>query len=207
MNTQTAPIKRRAESQQKTRDALLKAGADLIAQHGYAGASVRDIAGLAGYTQGAFYSNFQSKDDLVFAIMRDMFQQAYETILAAEIPHSTSPAALAHDVTLWLHDICSSDGEAQLETEINLHALRDEKFAQSYYALLDEHALKLTKMLEKIAHARQLELNAPIEKIAKGIMAMARGLKLMMPHRDPTDIAEILQIFLEAVLQPRPDHS
>ncbi|SEK18241.1 TetR/AcrR family transcriptional regulator [Pacificibacter marinus] len=203
MNTILKPATSRAKSQQKTRKALLKAGATLIARNGFSGASVRDIASLAGYTQGAFYSNFQSKDDLVFAIMRDMFQQAYETITSAEKSNSTSPADLAQDITTWLNDLCSSNEKAQLETEISLHAMRDEKFALSFYALLDDHSLKMTQILEKIAHERQLELCVPVEKIGKGMIAMARGFNLMMPHRDPKVVSDTLQIFLEAVLQAR----
>jgi len=149
MNTILKPATSRAKSQQKTRKSLLKAGATLIARNGFSGASVRDIASLAGYTQGAFYSNFQSKDDLVFAIMRDMFQQAYETISSAEKSNSTSPADLAQDITTWLNDLCSSNEKAQLETEISLHAMRDEKFALSFYALLDDHSLKMTQILSE----------------------------------------------------------
>lgn len=190
----------RAESQQLTRDALLRAGAQVIAQNGYAGASVRDIAARAGFTQGAFYSNFQSKDDLVFAIMRAMFQEAYDglTALAA---HPDIPAKdLVAQATRWLDGICASGEKSLLDSEISLHALRDPDFATTYFALLNEHALQMAGVLEDIARARKLVLCAPALQLANGMIAMARGLKQQVPHQEAGYVADTLHVFLEAAM-------
>lgn len=201
MSTTTAQSTKRAKSQQKTRDALVKAGSSLIAQNGYSGASVRDIASLAGYTQGAFYSNFQSKDDLVFEIMRIQFRNAYASISLLEYKHPLSPEALAQEAAHWSQNICGSDEKALLFTEINMHAIRDEKFALTYDRLFEEHALKMTVELETIAHASQLTLCAPAEQIAKGMLALTRGLMLMMSREKKPVAFDILRLFLTAVLE------
>ena len=201
MTQQLERTTNRAKSQQQTRDALLQAGAALIAQNGFAGASVRDIAARAGFTQGAFYSNFQSKDELVFAIMRRLFQHAYDSISMFSKDTSKSTGEMVAEASAWLQDICGSDEKAQLEAEISLHAMRDAKFAESYFALLEEHSEKMTKIVEEIAKARNMELCAPVDQIAKGMIAMARGLKLMMPHNDPKTVIETLAIFLDATMQ------
>ncbi|HEX6569270.1 MAG TPA: TetR family transcriptional regulator, partial [Acidimicrobiales bacterium] len=59
---------RRDESQAQTRQALLDAGARLFDERGFLATSISDIADEAGYTTGALYSNFASKEDLFLAI-------------------------------------------------------------------------------------------------------------------------------------------
>lgn len=46
------------------REHLLEAAARVFARKGYAGASVDDIAEEAGFTAGALYSSFGSKENL-----------------------------------------------------------------------------------------------------------------------------------------------
>ena len=196
---------KRALSQKQTRDAITQAGATLIARNGFSGASVRDIAALAGFTQGAFYSNFQNKDDLAIAIMREQFQFAYDSISRLAKDTSKPTPQMVSEAAAWLHDICGSNEKAQLDAEISLHALRDATFAESYYALLNEHTAKMTVIVQEIADARQLELRAPVGKIAMGMVAMARGLKLMTPRDDPQTIMGTLAIFLDSALQPCTD--
>ncbi|MDR1212729.1 MAG: TetR/AcrR family transcriptional regulator; helix-turn-helix transcriptional regulator [Propionibacteriaceae bacterium] len=58
------PHQRRGARQAATRAKLLAAAAQLIAQRGYGGASVGDIAAAAGFTKGAFYAHFPSKEEL-----------------------------------------------------------------------------------------------------------------------------------------------
>lgn len=66
------PNKKNSKSKrgrQETRELLLAAALELFAQKGYRGTSVRDVAGRAGVTTGAFYSNFQSKREFYIAII------------------------------------------------------------------------------------------------------------------------------------------
>ena len=59
----------REESQALTRERLLESAAHEITRHG-AGASVRDIAEAAGYSQGAVYANFESKELMFLELLR-----------------------------------------------------------------------------------------------------------------------------------------
>ncbi|WP_426623712.1 TetR/AcrR family transcriptional regulator [Leifsonia sp. McL0607] len=54
---------------QRTRTRLLDAAFDVFAEQGVKAASVETIAEAAGFTRGAFYSNFSSKEELFFALM------------------------------------------------------------------------------------------------------------------------------------------
>lgn len=54
---------------QKTRARLLDAAFEIFAERGVHAASVELITEAAGFTRGAFYSNFSSKEELFFALM------------------------------------------------------------------------------------------------------------------------------------------
>jgi len=59
-----------------TREALFEAAARVFEQDGIGGASIEAIAAEAGFTRGAFYSNFRSKDELIFAMLEDHVEQS-----------------------------------------------------------------------------------------------------------------------------------
>jgi len=64
--------------QQKTEETnrrLLKSARKIFARDGFEAARLEDIAKDAGYTRGAFYAHYNSKEDLFFALLE---QQAYE---------------------------------------------------------------------------------------------------------------------------------
>jgi AcrR family transcriptional regulator len=67
----------RAEKQAQTRQALLNAAREVFLRRGFAGASVEEIAAEAGFTRGAFYSNFESKDELFVELLEQQVFEVY----------------------------------------------------------------------------------------------------------------------------------
>ncbi|MFP4150329.1 MAG: TetR/AcrR family transcriptional regulator [Nitriliruptoraceae bacterium] len=61
----------RVEQRARTRERLLAAAAEAFAEHGVDGAAVDDIAARAGYSRGAFYSNFRDKTELLIALCEE----------------------------------------------------------------------------------------------------------------------------------------
>src|SRR5919109_4404819 len=59
-----------------TREKLFEAAARIFEDQGIGGASVEAIAAAAGFTRGAFYSNFASKDELIIAMLEDHVEQS-----------------------------------------------------------------------------------------------------------------------------------
>jgi AcrR family transcriptional regulator len=63
-----------------TRDAtcekLFEAAARVFEEQGIGAASIEAIAAAAGFTRGAFYSNFVSKDELIIAMLEDHVEQS-----------------------------------------------------------------------------------------------------------------------------------
>src|SRR5438270_12857920 len=59
-----------------TRDKLFEAAARVFEEQGIGSASIEAIAAAAGFSRGAFYSNFNSKDDLIIAMLEDHVEQS-----------------------------------------------------------------------------------------------------------------------------------
>src|SRR5471032_739723 len=79
------PERRRA----MTRQHLLDAAAIVFARDGFHGATLDDVAATAGFTKGAVYSNFKSKDDLFLALLDDRIDRQFS--ITSEILDDSSP--------------------------------------------------------------------------------------------------------------------
>lgn len=77
---------RRNSRAERTREEILRAARHLFATRGYEGASVGDIAQEAGFTKGALYANFDSKETLFLEIARGLAREDSEWLEA----HSAS---------------------------------------------------------------------------------------------------------------------
>ncbi|TXL80351.1 TetR family transcriptional regulator [Vineibacter terrae] len=62
----------------ETRQRLFEAAAEVFAARGIGAASIDAIAAAAGFTRGAFYSNFESKDALIIAMLEDHVERSLE---------------------------------------------------------------------------------------------------------------------------------
>src|SRR5207253_5688664 len=87
---QTAPMSRvrTRPTRDDTRDKLFEAAALVFEEQGINAASIEAIAAAAGFTRGAFYSNFASKDELIIAMLEDHLEQSIRRNLDLLARHS-----------------------------------------------------------------------------------------------------------------------
>ena len=64
----------RVLGQQETRQRLLQAAYDTVAHYGYEAASIRHIVERAGFSKGAFFSNFENKESILLELMQKQQQ-------------------------------------------------------------------------------------------------------------------------------------
>src|SRR5436305_3029120 len=91
------PERRRA----MTREHLLEAAAIVFARNGYHGASLDEVAAAAGFTKGAVYSNFKSKEDLFLALI----DHRIENTTAAFSAELDAPAVPGDDQLPRIQDL------------------------------------------------------------------------------------------------------
>ncbi len=84
-----------AERTRVTRRKLLDAAKQIFAQQGFEAARLEDIAAGAGYTRGAFYANFKSKEDIFFALFEEWVGERIDSFAGALRRHSDPEKKLA----------------------------------------------------------------------------------------------------------------
>lgn len=169
----------RAEQQAQTRERLLAAAERVFARHGYGGASIDLISAEAGYSKGAIYSNFESKEEVFLELARVYMERRMtelENIVGGE------PSKLAGALSQWLQTM-QVDGDClMLVTELQLQARRSPVFAEQYYALQQKQTRAMATVLERFFKA--LDLSMPIDPIdlADAMLALTHGITLQRPE-------------------------
>lgn len=90
----------RQERSRKTYDALIKAGFKLLEKHEFESITIAGLAEAAGYSVGAFYARFASKDEFFQAMVQHHLNErarAHERLLTKE-PHDKLIAKLIQDL-------------------------------------------------------------------------------------------------------------
>ena len=167
----------REETQAQTRERLLQSARKEVASKG-AAASVRDIAEAAGYSQGALYANFGSKEELLLELMRRHMQEE-AAVLTALIENAKGDAGIAmQGLERWAEALHADADWPALAIELELHARRSESFAAEYRAVQSAHSRALGRLLGRLFKMMSLVPPGDPVELAAGLMALAHGLAL-----------------------------
>jgi AcrR family transcriptional regulator len=152
------------------------AAAQVFARRGFGGASVDEVAEAAGYTKGAVYSNFGSKDELFLAVLQYRMRRQVELLDGlAERAHQAP-----EEVPLLLPDLDSLDQQwCLLIFEFWLYALRNPASGERLGSVYRAFRSNLAPLLAPYAGNTM----RPQELAAAGI-ALFQGLALQR-HLDP----------------------
>lgn len=174
----TAPAIR---SRENTRDRLLEAAAQVFAEVGLDGASVEAVCERAGFTRGAFYSNFESKDEL-FLMLAASVAELRVNAVRARVEQMAAEGALAEgcDPVVLVQQVMDSGGDdrlgVMLMSEIRIRALRDEAFGAAYLAQEREMVASIAQIIADIVSAGHLRLRLPAEVAARMLMIIWEGM-------------------------------
>ncbi|WP_260426697.1 TetR/AcrR family transcriptional regulator [Burkholderia sp. Bp9142] len=184
----------RAQSRARTRQRLLDAAASSIARKGLAATSVEDIVAHAGYTRGAFYSNFSSKCELFVEWLRIDHQRILQS-LRALLDVETVVADLSVQLAI-VRVRCHRDRDSDiLWAEARLHAMRDTPFRQHLDALCAERRALTARLIER--WCERANTNSPMRcaDYARAVIALVDGLcalNMTMPDALPDPMAEAM---------------
>jgi AcrR family transcriptional regulator len=181
------PDKRR----ELTRTHLLEAAARVFQARGFAGASVDEIAAAAGFTKGAVYSNFKSKEDLFLALvdqrMRAQIQDFGDLAVQNRVKADDLIAAFSH----VYRSLQANENEWVLWTEFSLYALRDPELRRQLVA----RGRAATGVVVEVVRqdCRELGINPPlpVEQLATMYIALFAGLG-QLAAIDPEAVTEDL---------------
>jgi AcrR family transcriptional regulator len=154
---------RRAQTQER----LMVAASRVFAERGIIGASVEEICEAAGFTRGAFYSNFADKDALVLALIRQSIKTQYaaaETAIARTkaAPGQMDAAELVSSALATFAEVVHSGRETILtERELLLYAARQPALRAPYLVFAEECDRQLAALVGDALAYAGLEFSVP----------------------------------------------
>ncbi|MFE0893889.1 TetR/AcrR family transcriptional regulator [Streptomyces rochei] len=134
----------------RTRAKLLDAAFEVFAAKGFGRVSIEEVCEAAGYSRGAFYSNFDTLDGLFFALYRqraDEIAEQVSEVLAGDGPDLDVPAAVDRVTEVLLLD----RAWLLVKTDFLVHAARDTDVART---LLEHRARLRGAIADRLARAR-----------------------------------------------------
>jgi AcrR family transcriptional regulator len=196
----------RAERQAQTRQDLLDAAARVFVARGFEGASIEAITDEAGYTRGAFYSNYSSKAELFAELLQQRVYETYRDMARA------SAAGERQSLRKTGERLAAIQGDSQgrwlfrLWLELLAHAGRDKEFrklAARFWSTTRELSAEGIRRAYDEAGKRP---PAPPEQLATAMIAMDIGLALQHfvdPKAVPlTDYPELYELLFEPLAPP-----
>ncbi|WUS69622.1 TetR/AcrR family transcriptional regulator [Kribbella sp. NBC_01245] len=191
------PTKRRPETLARLLDAALQ----MFAAKGFHAATIEEICERAGFTRGAFYSNFASKDELFFALFDQRTGRIVERVAAAvdELTGTDDPlgglvAKLSLDEQDQLWHLVSA--------EFTLYAARNAKAAEVLTAHDERLRAELSGLLQRLLADAGRTPSVDLDLLTRLVVAIREGgmaQSLVEPDRLPAGRLE--QVFLPLILR------
>ncbi|MER6378550.1 TetR/AcrR family transcriptional regulator [Streptomyces sp. NPDC001250] len=163
-----------------TRARLLEAAFEVFAARGFGRVSIEEVCEAAGFSRGAFYSNFATLDELFFALYQeraDLIASQVAEALAQDGPGLDVPASVDRVTEVLLLDV----DWLLVKTDFLVHAARDPEVAR---ALLGHRARLREAIADRLRRARgHTELPAVLgdaEGAAHAVVAAYDGVTVQL---------------------------
>lgn len=167
----------RIERRERTREDLILAAERRFTEQGFHATSVDEVALEAGYTKGAVYSNFESKEDLFFAV----YERRAEAVVA-DYERAFREDGFIFGTERMVSEAVRrrgrEDGGLAVFFEFWAHVVRRpelrERFAKIHARVLEP----LVAANERLVEERGIELPVSAAQYTVAVYAMAIGLSL-----------------------------
>lgn len=167
-------------SRENTRARLLEAAAQVFAGMGLEGATVEAVCERAGFTRGAFYSNFESKDALFLELAASVGEarlQAVRERVSALVGQNAIDDCDPADLVQQIMDSGADDRVGvMMMSEIRIRALRDPGFGAAYLAQEYEMVGSIAAIIQEIVDTGQITLRIGAEEAARLLMIVWEGM-------------------------------
>lgn len=186
-----------------TRSRLLAAAARVMAQKGYAGATLDDIGAAAGVTKGAIYWTYESKSDLFIDLVEHRARSDWaqiERLVDACIKAADGATALRQLLTLVLDRLQSDREWPRLYLEF-LAQTRDPEVLARLSRYQAEGLKSIAAIVRRLQAASAIPGQRDADRLALLIAAVFDGLVLGALLNGRTAPAEILAADLAALLE------
>ncbi|WP_029106414.1 TetR/AcrR family transcriptional regulator [Mycobacterium sp. URHD0025] len=189
---------------ERTRSLLLDAAEAVFAEKGFTAASLDDIAHVAGYTKGAIYNHFATKEDLFLAVSDRYWHRYFDNF--AEVMSSAKQVGAAEldEIAKRWRELSRDRGaeHAALGHEFTLYLRRNPEVRERVAAKRAEAVEALSKFI--VAGVEHLggSLRIPAATLAQVLIATSEGVVLGSELDDVDLYRPIVEMYVSAIKLP-----
>lgn len=185
MKDEQAPIRRlnRAEAKEITHHALLEAAERVFVKMGYQGATLDSIAADAGFTKGAVYWHFKSKEALFLELLADGMNRNAEDAGRIINLLAEKPDRLDEVLGEWFDRFDAMSNVPLLGLEMDMEARRNPSFAVLLEQVVSKQRLAVCKILERYFDLIDRDPLLPVDELAATMIALAKAVALARQTR------------------------
>jgi AcrR family transcriptional regulator len=195
---------RQQERTDATRRKLLAAAEQIFARSGFEAARLEDIAAKAGYTRGAFYANFDSKEDIFFTLLEEWVTDTIGS-LAASLQMHEGREARSRALRQHYVEIAKDRRLVMLSLEYKLFAVRHPEAHARVRVRQDRLKKSATKILAMVSTGRR-PAGISNRAIGTALGALSQALlleRLVNPGvLTEKEVQVMLGLFFDALIAP-----
>jgi AcrR family transcriptional regulator len=204
----------RSVRREATRQRVLDAAREVFAERGVIGGTVEDICERAGFTRGAFYSNFADKEDVLKALVErehaTLLEHLDASLALVDQELAAAPdlaTAVASIVDRILRSVPVDRQLSLVQTELEIHAVRRPELARPFLEANDRFRAKIASFIEAAMARNGLELTVdPVDVVDASVAVVERSVRralLAGGGADPDAMARaVLPAMLLALSRP-----
>ena len=156
----------------------MTASAEVFARRGFRDATLDEVAESAGFSKGAVYSNFKSKDELFYALMAERISERVESAAEA-IQQETDAGSRAAEIGRRLTEKLAEQPDWQLLfIEFWSRAVRDPEMRVEFARRRRPLRVPIAALIQQAADDLDVELPVPADHLAVAVLALSNGLAI-----------------------------
>jgi AcrR family transcriptional regulator len=196
-----ARVRRRPRAE--TRKDLLEAAARVFARRGLHRASVEAVSEEAGFSRGALYSNFKSKEDLFLALYEERIGRRRRELRGVMQSAGGPKAGLAPVAANIMEALGRERDWFLLYFEFALHAARDPEFRRQFEVVRDQGLGELAAGIADGLDKAGIDSSVSAADLALSLKALSYGLaleRLVDAESVPDDLLpRVLQLIFRGI--------
>jgi AcrR family transcriptional regulator len=197
---------RQEERTEATKRKLLASAEHIFARDGFEAARLADIAAGAGYTRGAFYANFDGKEDIFFTLLEEWVRKRIDTVTDVLRKHK-NPAEKLAALRKHYAKVACDRRLVLISMEFKLFALRH---PEAHARLRDRHrhiraswGNLISELLQSLGQT--LPISNPAASACLGAMAHGLLLEHLVDQKtlSESDVRHVLGFFFDSIFRAK----
>ncbi len=186
------------------KNALIKAGVEILARDGVSGLSLRKVALKAGVSHSAPYAHFADKQALIAAISTEGFRQLYEQVSGVTLKYQSQPTKQLIEVA-WAYVQFAMDDPDRFKVMFSAVLEKEKQYPE--FVAESQKNFQLVKLIVEANQASGQLKSGPSEMVELSVWGIVHGFVMLLlegqiPHAvlERVSLRELLEFQLSQIM-------